>query len=91
MNTRERGGIEFIRLYTKGRHSKEWRGESVYGQRIREKCDQCSSFLTNTASEIFPEAMYHSYSEGTWEITAMISARHVTRKVLQADSDGSRG
>ena len=40
MNTRERGGIEFIRLYTKGRRSKEWRGgeewvspsESVVGE-----------------------------------------------------------
>ena len=33
MNTGERGEIEFIRLYTKGKHSKGRREESVYGQK----------------------------------------------------------
>ena len=39
-NTRERG-IEIIKLYTRGKYSEGRRRENVYGQRIREKCDQC--------------------------------------------------
>ena len=44
-NTREKG-IGFIKLYMRRRHSKGGRKESVSRQSIKEKCDQCSSFLT---------------------------------------------
>ena len=41
--TQQRGEIGFISLYTKRKCSKGWRGEGVHEQKIREKCDRCSS------------------------------------------------
>ena len=50
--TNTRGGeIEFIRLYIRGKHSEGWREESIHRQRIREKCNWCSSFLTITVTK----------------------------------------